>query len=65
MQQERVLMPRLPTQMVNRWIQNRYGCRRMKTLREFLELNDPEIQGSQIKQTGEGGRKEPSEILPR
>ena len=32
----------------------------MKTLREFLEAYDPEIQGrSQIKQTGEGGRKEP------
>ena len=32
----------------------------MKTLREFLEAYDPEIQGrSQIKQTGDGGRKEP------
>ena len=32
----------------------------MKTLREFLEAYDPEIQGrSQIKQTGEEGRKEP------
>ena len=32
----------------------------MKTLREFLEAYDPEIQSrSQIRQTGEGGRKEP------
>jgi len=32
----------------------------MKTLREFLEAYDPEIQGrSQIKQTGDEGRKEP------